>query len=685
MRIIFICSVLLALFPGAVDADGEEPLAEIIVSSHRHARLRLEYPGSIERISAESIKRTGHHHVSEILDQVVGAWIVRGSGQDNQTALRSPVLGGPGSCGGFLILEDGIPTRPAGFCNTNQLIEVNSEQARAIEVLSGPGSAVFGSNALHGVVNVLMPEPGDFTNAGTAVEYGANNYLRARALVPFTEDASWLAAINFTDDGGFRNDSGYRQGKLHVKRAWSTDTGRFFLAATLTDLRQETAGFVVGHEAYRDEQLSRSNPHPEAFRDASSNRIYGAWTSRLGGLDLDVRPYVRSSSMEFLHHSVPGQPVERNGQDSAGVLASATLDGESSLLVFGLDIDHSNVFLEQMQEGLTPGPPAQQETRPAGKHYDYTVDAWNVGLFAQGEYALGERWDLSGGLRLEHARYDYENRMLDGNTRDDGSICGFGGCLYTRPADRKDDFTNFAPNIALRYQVNESSALYLKIAQGFRAPQTLELYRLQRGQEIADLDPEEIYSAELGVRQVGRRMTTDIAAYFMRKRNSTFRDAAGFNVSGARTRHRGIEADVDLRLNDNWALGANVSYGVHQYDFDASGRGESFVAGDDVRTAPRWLGGAEVRYQPADGWQAGLRFQHVGEYFLDSGNQHRYTGHTILNLRMAFPLTEHLAISIKVNNLLDDRYADRADFAGRDYRYLPGRGREGFAELRFSP
>jgi len=75
----------------------------------------------------------------------------------------------------------------------------------------------------------------------------------------------------------------------------------------------------------------------------------------------------------------------------------------------------------------------------------------------------------------------------------------------------------------------------------------------------------------------------------------------------------------------------------------------------------------------------------VGEYFLDSANQHRYAGHTIVNLRAMFPLGERLTLSVKLNNLLDERYADRADFAGRNYRYLPGRGREAFAELRFSP
>ena len=389
--------------------------------------------------------------------------------------------------------------------------------------------------------------------------------------------------------------------------------------------------------------------------------------------------------MEFLHHALPGQPVERNGQDSAGVLATATLESASSQLVFGLDIDRSDVFLQQTQDGPASGPPAQRETRPEGKHYDYTVDAWSLAAFVQADYALGERWGLSGGLRLEHARYDYDNRMLDGNTRDDGSLCGFGGCLYTRPADRKDDFTNLAPNVGLRFRLAEDSSLFIRLARGFRAPQTLELYRLQSGQDVADLDPEQVDSAELGIRRIGRRVTADLVAYYMRKRNSTFRDAEGFNVSGARSRHRGIEADMDIWLKADWYLGANVSYGNHEYDFDATGRGESFVAGNDIRTAPRWLGGAEIRYQPVDGWQAGLRVQHVGAYFLDSGNEHRYSGHTIVNLRSVFPLSERLTLTLKINNLLDKRYADRADYAGRDYRYLPGRGREGFAELRFSP
>ena len=80
--------------------------------------------------------------------------------QESLPAIRSPVLTGPGSCGSFLMLEDGIPIRPAGFCNVNELFEIDTEQAAAMEVVRGPSSALYGANGLHGTLNFLLPQPG---------------------------------------------------------------------------------------------------------------------------------------------------------------------------------------------------------------------------------------------------------------------------------------------------------------------------------------------------------------------------------------------------------------------------------------------------------------------------------------------------------------------------------------------
>ena len=62
-----------------------------------------------------------------------------------------------------------------------------------------------------------------------------------------------------------------------------------------------------------------------------------------------------------------------------------------------------------------------------------------------------ERVALVGSVQAERLAYDYDNRFLDGNTRDDGTTCGFGGCLYTRPADRDDTFTDFAGRLGVEF------------------------------------------------------------------------------------------------------------------------------------------------------------------------------------------------------------------------------------------
>jgi len=55
----------------------------------------------------------------------------------------------------------------------------------------------------------------------------------------------------------------------------------------------------------------------------------------------------------------------------------------------------------------------------------------------------------------------------------------------------------------------------------------------------------------------------------------------------------------------------------------------------------------------------------------------------VTNARAAFDLADNWLVVLRVNNVADEAYADRADFAGGNYRYLPGRGREAFLEARY--
>lgn len=668
----------LAVAGGAFAAD----LEEIVVTATRSRVALLDHPGSATRVDSSVLLLTGATHSSELLNRAAGAMIQRGSGQESLTALRSPVLTGAGACGAVLVLEDGIPIRPVGSCNVNELFEVNVEQAAAIEVLRGPGSALYGSSAVHGILNVIPPLPAELPAIGVGLEGGSDDYYRLRlAASAGTETGGLGVALHATDDGGWRDDSGFSEQKVSGVWAGAAGDGQLTLRLSATDLDQETAGFIVGTDSYRDRAIARSNQNPEAYRDAHSLRLTGHF-ARDG---IDWRGYLRSSRMDFLQHFLLGQPVEVNGQDSAGVLFSlaraGVLDGE---LVLGADAEVSSSSLLQFQDGpTTGGSPAANAIRPAGRHYDYDVDSRLGAAYAEWRRPLADRWTLEAGLRIEHVRYEYDNRMIDGNTDENGVPCP-GGCLYSRPADRSDDFTNAAPRASLVWRPGSASAVYLSLARGFRAPEVTELYRLQRQQAVADLDSERIDAVELGWRWRGAAVSFDLAAFAMDKRDVILRDSAGFNVSGGHTRHRGLEYEFDWEIAERWTLAGSGTFARHEYRFTAAvEQGEQIDAGNDVDTAPRQLHAVRLR-RSSERFAAELEWQWVGRYWTNAANTARYPGHDVGNLRLSWRPAPAWSLAARVTNLLDAKYADRADFAFGSDRYFPGRPRAYFLELAWS-
>jgi outer membrane receptor protein involved in Fe transport len=665
-------------------ATPARSLDEIIVTATRRQVAVMDYPGSATRIDALAIGLTSPTHSSELLNRAPGTMIQRGSGQESLTALRSPVLTGAGACGAVLVLEDSIPIRPVGSCNVNELFEVNIEQAAAVEILRGPGSSIFGSNAVHGIINVIPPLPDELPARGLALESGSDDYWRMRLAASTQSDGRGLGiALLATDDGGWRDSSGFSEQKLNTVWTQSLATGDLTMRLAATHLDQETAGFIIGEDAYRDPALAHSNPNPEAYRDAHSLRATAHYQSETG---FEWRGYLRSSRMAFLQHFLLGQPVEDNGQDSAGLMLSITrADVAGGELVLGTDAEVAASSLLQFQDGPTTSPsPAANAIRPAGKHYDYEVDSRLLAAYAQWQRPLAPRWSLEVGARLEQVHYGYDNQMIDGNTDEAGVPCP-GGCLYSRPADRSDDFTNFAPRLGLVWRPASGIAAWFSLARGFRAPEVTELYRLQRQQLVAELDSERVDAAELGLRLRGASAGIDLAVFHMDKRDVILRDSAGFNISGGRTRHRGLEYDFDWKFAEGWTIEGSGSYARHEYRFTAVvEQGEQITSGNEIDTAPRHLNAMRLRHD-AGRLAAELEWQHVGDYWTNAANTARYPGHDLANLRITWQLHPAWLLGLRVMNLLDTAYADRADFVTVGglgvHRYFPGRGRAAFVEL----
>ena len=142
-------------FPAAARADGPIALQEVSVTATREAQPLVETPASVGIITGETIQQVKPTHPWQIMNQVPGVAVGVTNGEGHTTAIRQPFTTSPV----YLFLEDGIPSRSTGFFNHNGLYEINIPQAGGIEVVRGPGSALYGSDAVAGVINVLTPAP----------------------------------------------------------------------------------------------------------------------------------------------------------------------------------------------------------------------------------------------------------------------------------------------------------------------------------------------------------------------------------------------------------------------------------------------------------------------------------------------------------------------------------------------
>ena len=654
-------------------APGE--IEEILVVETASIQARLGQTGSSSVILADEIREIGATHVNEVLARVPGLWVSRGSGQEHLTAIRSAVYTGAGACGEFSYLENGIPLRPAGFCNINNLFEANTEQAEAIEVWRGPASAVLGGNALHGAINVVTPLP---EGLGFSIEGGPYDFYRAQVWGGVEAGAHKLGATFLqTSSNGYRDDTGYGQQKLHL--AHMTQLGGWEVRNTLTAtlLNQETGGFVRGFEAFETSRLRDSNPNPEAYRDAWSLRI----SSQLKKDAWVLKPYLRRSQMAFLQHFLPGQPLEENEQSSAGLIAERTYEFENADFVAGAHLEYMSGALKEFQAGPTlSGSAFLVATRPQGLHYDYDVDSWMAAAYYNYERAINDRTRLIHSARLEHLEYDYDNHGLVGDTRDDGTPCGFGGCLYSRPADRDDSFTNVGVRIGFETDVQDSdNVAYGVISTGFRPPQATELYRLRGGQEVADLDSEELHGLEIGVKAPNWQLAT----FYEETRNLLLRDADAFNISDGKTKSMGVEFEGFMQRGAH-TLEVSATYAKHQYAFDrAADAREVIEDGNDMDTAPRWLGNLRWRTAFTESISGELELTYVGEHYVNAANTADYDGHYVLNWRGQWQVSENLVSYLRLVNVLDEEYADRADFAFGSYRYFPAMPRQLYLGIRY--
>lgn len=650
------------------DNRQSDPAEVISVTAAKQALRLYETPDSIATVLQQEIADLSPQHINQVLARTPGTWISRGNGQEHLTAIRSPVLTGAGSCGAFFMGLDGISIRAPGFCNANQLFDVNYEQAARVDILRSPASTLYGGNALHGVINIITPDAFAHTINSAGLNVGASGFARISSTYgeQSNNKIAWLNLVNITNENGYQTESGYDQQKVtHIYQVkgddWSSKS-----VIDLSNLNQQTAGFIRGFESYKDEAIRRINPNPEAFRKAKSLRAYSAYTTQTQYGELTLTPYMRINEMAFLQHFLPWQALEENRHASLGVQSRLSYKVGNITLISGFDVDYTHGSLVETQDSYF------SPSIPAGVHYDYKVKATQLAAYTQALWALNN-WQLRVGARVERNQYNYNNKLQN------ASACASSVevCRFSRPDDQSPSFTAVSPSANAQYQLNDKTLWYIKYSQGFRAPQATELFRLQNNQQVTDIDNESMDAFETGLRWRGNSSSLHVAAFYMQKDDVIFQNTNRQNVTGGETKHQGLEVEFRHRLTEQFSFNGHVSYAEHTYENNVE-LVRSAIIGNLIDTSPKWMSQFNAVYQASDSLSARLSWQFLDEYFLDPQNTAKYEGHSLVDLHLNYVITESTKLSLHVLNITDTDYAERADFAFGSYRYFVGQPRRAF-------
>ncbi len=668
-------------------------LAPVTVTGTREGRALAETPATVDVVKEATIARQKPQHAAQIINQTPGAWVNVTGGEGHITSIRQPLTTNPV----YLYLEDGIPTRSTGFFNHNALYEINLPQSGGVEVNKGPGTALYGSDAIGGVINVLTRVPSLKPSAEASIEAGQSGWTRGLFSLSGTQGNDGVRAdLNLTHTQGWRDGTGYDRQSATVR--WDHaigGNGMLKTVLTASNIDQDTAGSsTVSWDDYRSHPTV--NYTPISYRKVQAVRLSTAWEQEDGARLVSVTPYLRYNSMDLLANwSLSYDPsVYTTRNQSLGVLAKVRQDFQPlrARLIAGVDVDYSpgqrveNVIVAT-REGS--GYTARYTHYWVGERsYEYDATFQAVSPYLHGEISPAQRLRLTAGLRFDRMGYRYDNALSDGAGRATGRS-------FYRPADTDVSYRHWSPKLGATYDLGGQQSVFAAYNHAFRVPSEGQLFRpgSVTMTQTTELKPIKVNSYELGYRgRVGQGLAYTASAYRMDKRDDilSYKDPvtnATQSVNAGRTLHRGAELGVNARLLPVLELGLSYGYAIHtntEWEVDPK-KPASNLSGKEMATAPRQIGNSVLSYTPAGerGLRVSAEWVHLGSYWMDAENTRKYPGHDLLNLRGNLPLARDWSAFASLNNVTDRRYAESASLSSGNDVYAPGMPRTVYLGIEY--
>ncbi len=661
-------------------------LAPVTITDTREAALKSETSATVSQASQEDIEFIQPGHPSEVLNRMPGVHVNVTGGEGHMTAIRQPIT----TSAVYLYLEDGIPTRSTGFYNHNALYEINVPQSAGIEVSKGPGSALYGSDAMAAVINVSTKAAPEETEANVNLELGSFGWQR---LLIGGGSASLnhgiRADLNLTHTDGWRDSTEYDRQSANFRLDSFLDSG--FTVKTLlnvSNIDQETAGSSrLLEDDYKNHPTR--NYTPISMRKVESVRLSSAIEKEVGARLYSITPYFRYNSMELLPNwSLSYDPnTYKTENKSAGLMMKIRQDfvPMRTRLIVGADVDYSPGSMDQNRIDPTKEGNYYVDYTVEEKLYDYDVTFASVSPYAHIETSPTDKLRINAGLRLDYMRYDYDNNLTALDTGD-----------HKRPEDTDVEYKHVSPKLGATYAINDYLNTFLSYRHAFRVPSQGQLFRQGKSTNTVDLKPVKVDNYEIGLRgHTDSKLSYEISVYYMVKSDDilTFKHADGSRetMNAGETLHKGIETGLTAPLHSDVDLAISYAYTEFTYE-DWKPNDSTDYSGNELEAAPRDIGNVALGYHPSqlNGGKMELEFVHLGQYWMDQANTETYEGHQLLNFRIHYPVNPQFKLSARILNLEDKTYATNASYKPaafgnpEKFEYAPGMPRTAYVSANYS-
>ena len=511
----------------STEANGASESHVINVTANRMVLLNLDTPAAMDVITDKDIMNSGAKNAFDAVNMVPGITSFSYGASGLEYGAMDSRVNIRGLERGSLILVNGVPMNLNG---KGGLSSIPTGSIARIEVLKGAASALYGSDAMSGVVNVITKTP---TKEGGSATIGVGNMGSQTYKINYGTPR-FLIGIERGFFGKQDPSTPVRTDSVDHPRGYEYYTARdkgnsigIFMSGKLSDKVTLNFSRFEGKSAYAqlstESNATNRNRHSTtyAYDDSKNNAslIYkdGNTTGTLFYNDRDLKGKNRK-------HSLPSY----TSNDSNYIARQ-----------YGFDVQHEWDF-RGGKDYLIAGVLGKRETyRTTSGPVYANPHRHSLALYGSYSYQINPKWTTILGLRYTDIKDPVKNQHV------------------------------LTPQFQLNHRINKESSVYMNVGKAFTMPNLSDTFKTvnRQYQSVSgrNLKPEEGWNYELGYKHITDKDSWKVAAFYMNFKNffSWKPDSNGRNtirVNGGRYRNVGIEAEYGRKLTDRLKMSIGASY-----------------------------------------------------------------------------------------------------------------------------